>query len=221
MKKYFVLALALVVFAVAPVMADAKVSGEYRYGGLWETGEEEYAGKTTRMRVAVDAAIDDYSSFATRLSSKTLNEGVEAAKFDYYYLSTDWGKFFGTTDMGFGISTTVGKNDAFETEDVVGFTIYDFGGEGIAIEGTEAIKFDFNFWGMVKPYFSKSLGLLMHLPEHRLLMKGNTSLAQLLISHLLQLLFTTARLALTRWQEGFSESMHRDQWKLQTVLTSQ
>jgi len=151
MKKYFVLALALVAFAVAPVMADAKVSGEYRYGGMWNTGDEEYVGETTRMRVAVDAAIDDYNSFATRVSPD-----ADDAVFDYYYLSTDWGKFFGTTDMGFGITTAVGKNEAFETEDVVGFTIYDFGGEGIAIEGTEAIKVDFDVMGMVKPYFSTS-----------------------------------------------------------------
>lgn len=188
MKKYFVLALALVVFAVAPVMADAKVGGEFRYGGMWDTGEEEYVGDITRLRFTIDSAIDDYNTFSGRLGQKNvvtdvavdadvvtvddsgsgdtfdvLSSDTELAgsaskgvAVDYAFLTTDWGKYFGLTDMGFGFSTSVGLNEAFETEDVVGFTIYDFGGEGLAIEDTAAIRFDFDVMGMVKPYFATS-----------------------------------------------------------------
>ncbi len=39
MKKYFVLALALMAFAVAPVMADVALSGEYNYSAAWDTSD--------------------------------------------------------------------------------------------------------------------------------------------------------------------------------------
>ena len=39
MKKYFVLALALMAFAVAPVMADVALSGEYNYSAAYNTGD--------------------------------------------------------------------------------------------------------------------------------------------------------------------------------------
>jgi hypothetical protein len=152
MKKYFLFALALMVFAIAPIMADATVSGAYRYGGIWDFSEEEYDGGISRYRLVFKSKIDDFNYFESRASGTG-----SPIKTDYLYLKTDWGKYFGFADMGFGLTSTIGQNEVFDTNGVIGFTIYDVGAGGLEITGTPAMKLNMDVMGIVKPYFVTSM----------------------------------------------------------------
>jgi hypothetical protein len=161
MKRYLILALALVVFAVAPAFSQAALaSGGYRVFGVWDSGDELSNSGIARYRFNINSKIDDFNLFKSRLAS---NGGSNAPIVNYTYLVTDWGKYFGFADKGFGLSTTVGKSastyvDAFEIERVNEFTIYSFdAGDGPAILDQAAIKIDMDIMGIVKPYIATSL----------------------------------------------------------------
>ena len=63
MKKYFVLALVLAAFVVAPVMADVTLSGAFRIGALWDISEGNYLARLDRTRLYINSNIDDFSKF--------------------------------------------------------------------------------------------------------------------------------------------------------------
>jgi len=155
MKKYFVLALALVVFAVAPVMADAKVSGEFRYSALWESGDELYSGNLDRVRLVFGSQVDDFNYFEARVNRAAVTDGDvladDAVQYNYATISTDWGKYFGFADQGFGLTTTVGS-DEFGNFDELSYTIYDAGGFEPVIADRAAMKVDMDIMGIVMPY---------------------------------------------------------------------
>jgi len=155
MKKYFVLALALVVFAVAPAFSQAKVSGEFRYGGYWDTDAEAYTGSIDRTRFNVDAAIDDYNKIHTQLRGE---DGDKISAFNLYrvHVMTDWSKYFGFADMGFGLVTSFGQY-AYGTNDALSYTIYDDGGTGFELSRRAAMKVDMDIMGIVKPYFATTM----------------------------------------------------------------
>jgi len=77
MKKYFVLALVLVAFAVAPVFADITVGGEFRAGAMWEFDEEQYSGRLDRARLYLGADINDYNSFEGQLRADRFKERTD------------------------------------------------------------------------------------------------------------------------------------------------
>jgi hypothetical protein len=125
MKKYFVLALALIAFAVAPVMADVAISGEFDYSGVWNTSDEEYAGEVDKMEFDVKAAVDEFNTLKFELEDdqKGPDDNIrdEPLTLNYVHLITDWGKYFGIE--GFGIMSTVGIDD-FGYRETVDFTGY-------------------------------------------------------------------------------------------------
>ena len=161
MKKYFVLALALIAFAVAPVMAEVAVSGEYDFSAAWNTGDQEYASKTNKMEFDVKAVMDDYNTFKFELEEGGLDlaEGEnsildEPLTLNYAHVITDWGKYFGTADKGFGIVSSVGLYN-YGYSETVDFTGYELEYSDAAyLTKNDAMRLDFDIMGIVKPYFA-------------------------------------------------------------------
>ncbi len=163
MKKYFVLALALIAFAVAPVMADVAISGEYDMSGVWNAGDKQYAGTTDKMELDIKAALDDFNTFKYELEddkTETANKTSildEPLTINYVEVITDWGKYFGFADKGFNVVTTVGMDD-FGYAELVDFTGYELEYSDFAFLGKgDAVKFDFDIMGIVKPYYAMHL----------------------------------------------------------------
>ncbi len=164
MKRYFVLALALVVFAIAPVMADVAISGEYDMSGVWNTGDEEYAADTDKMEFDVKATLDDYNTFKFELEEDGNDHTAgkasildEPLTINYIELTTDWGKYFGFADKGFGMTTSVGLKD-FGYSEMVDFTGYELEYSDRAyVNKNDAMRVDFDIMGIVKPYYAMNL----------------------------------------------------------------
>lgn len=155
MKKYFVLALALIAFAVAPVMADVAISGEFDYSGVWNTSDEEYAGEVDKMEFDVKAAVDEFNTLKFELEDdqKGVDDNIrdEPLTLNYVHLITDWGKYFGIE--GFGVMSTVGIDD-FGYNETVDFTGYGLEKSDAAwLGGAPSVVLDFDIMGMVKPYY--------------------------------------------------------------------
>ena len=95
MKKYFVLALVVMAFVVAPVMADVALSGEYNYSAVWNTADEEFVGKTDKLELDAAAMLDDYNTFKFEFEDMEKSNdptSAGAAGFNYAKVITDWGK---------------------------------------------------------------------------------------------------------------------------------
>ncbi len=158
MKKYFVLALALMAFAVAPVMADVALSGEFDYSGTWNVGDKAYDGETDKMELDFKAAVDDYNTVKFELEDDQDpgddNVRDEPLTLNYVTLVTDWGKYFGFAESGFGMSTTVGI-DSKGYKEVVDFTNYNLEySDSIWLTGAPFYEVAFDIMGMVKPYYT-------------------------------------------------------------------
>ncbi len=166
MKKYFVLALALAIFAVAPVMADITLTGVFRMGAIWDVQEDQYAARLDRTRLYFDSKIDDNNSFSMefrgdRAKTKGILENSDgtsgmndtAAIRPYIHRAeviTDWAKYFGFADT-VGIKSAVGYN-GWTTFDKLGYTIYDIGGQEYKLYRDYGAKVNFDIAGIVKPY---------------------------------------------------------------------
>jgi hypothetical protein len=157
MKKYFVLALALIAFAVAPVMADVAISGEFDYSGVWNAGDKEYAGEVDKMEFDVKAAVDEFNTLKFELEDDQA-DGIDdnirdqPLTLNYVHLITDWGKYFGIE--GFGIMSTVGIDD-FGYKETVDFTGYELEYSDSAwLGGAPSVVLDFDIMGIVKPYYA-------------------------------------------------------------------
>ncbi len=160
MKKYFVLALALIAFAVAPVMADVAISGEFDYSGVWNTSDKEYAGETDKMELDFKSVVDDYNTVKFELEDDQAgtddNIRDEPLTLNYVTLATDWGKYFGFAENGFGFVSTVGIDDPGYKE-TVDFTGYELEYSDAAwLGGAPYFSLDFDIMGMVKPYYTMS-----------------------------------------------------------------
>lgn len=178
MKKYLLLVLVLLIFAL-PAFSQAVVKGNYRYGGVWNIGEEEYIGDMTRFRFPVEAKIDDYNQFKSRFANNGLTKTAPVT--EYGYVITDWGKFFKLDEMGFGLKTTIGRQNTtyqpFEPSRIGSYTMYALdafkmtegeiskggqddgpagGGNLKSIQDTPAIRADFDIMGIFQPYFVTS-----------------------------------------------------------------
>ncbi len=147
MKKYFVLALALMAFAVAPVMADVAISGAYDYSAAWNTGDSEFADAVDDLSLDFKTALDDYNSFVLK------TDGADDEKLELldYMVTTDWGKYFGFAESGFGLTTKVGHWDP-ETSDLVCFTAYEIESQNPDIADRASWQINMDIMGMVKPY---------------------------------------------------------------------
>ena len=155
MKKYFVLALALMAFAVAPVMADVALSGEYSYSAMWNTGDSKFAGTVDKMELDVKATLDDYNTFKFEIEDDDKSSditGVNDLSITYAKVITDWGKYFGFAETGFGMTTTTGQFDV-ETKETADFTGYGLEYGYADLGDNAAIMFDFDVMGMVDVYY--------------------------------------------------------------------
>ena len=158
MKKYFVLALVVMAFVVAPVMADVALSGEFDYSGTWNVGDKEYDGETDKMELDFKAMVDDYNTVKFELeddqSPSDDNVRDEPLTLNYVTLATDWGKYFGFAESGFGLMTTVGI-DSKGYKEVVDFTNYNLEySDSIWLTGAPFYEVAFDVMGMVKPYYT-------------------------------------------------------------------
>ena len=149
MKRYFVLALALVVFAVAPVMADVTISGAYDYSAAWNTGDEEFADAVDDLSLDVKAGLDDFNTFVLKTDG---GDDTSLEVLDYM-VTTDWGKYFGFAESGFGLKTKVGHWDP-ETSDIVKFTAYEMESQNPDIADKASFQINMDIMGIVKPYFA-------------------------------------------------------------------
>jgi hypothetical protein len=147
MKRYFVLALALVVFAVAPVMADVSISGAYDYSAVWNTGDEVFVGTQDDLSLDFKAGLDDFNTFVLKTDGAS---DADLAVLDYM-VTTDWGKYFGFAESGFGLKTKVGHWDP-ETSDIVKFTAYEMESQNPDIEDKASWQINMDIMGIVKPY---------------------------------------------------------------------
>ena len=158
MKKYFVLALVVMAFVVAPVMADVAISGEFDYSGVWNLGDKEYAGETDKMELDFAANVDDYNTLKFELEDDQAgtddNIRDEPLTLNYVKLITDWGKYFGFAESGFGFMSTVGIDDMGYKE-TVDFTGYELEYSNSAwLGGAPTLYLDFDIMGIVKPYYA-------------------------------------------------------------------
>lgn len=160
MKKYFVLALVVMAFVVAPVMADVAISGEFDYSGTWNTADKEYDGEADKVELDFKAMVDDYNTVKIELEDDqdalSGDDKIrdEALTLNYVTLATDWGKYFGFAEDGFGLMTTVGINSVGYKE-VVDFTNYNLEySDSIWLAGEPFYEVAFDVMGMVKPYYT-------------------------------------------------------------------
>ena len=163
MKKYFVLALALMAFAVAPVMADVALSGEFNYSASYNTDDSIVTESVDKMELDFAATLDDYNTFKLELEDdgKDYDGSAKASIIDealtvnYAKVMTDWGKYFGFAESGFGVESTVGVFDA-ETKETADFTGYNFEYGYTDLGTNNTFMFDFDIAdGMVKPYYAQ------------------------------------------------------------------
>ena len=92
MKKYFILALVLAIFAIAPVMADVTLSGAFRIGAIWDLDGENYLARLDRTRVYFNAGIDDFNTFAMEYRGarhRELGTNTESTQHGASHLSND------------------------------------------------------------------------------------------------------------------------------------
>ena len=156
MKKYFVLALVVMAFVVAPVMADVALSGEYVYGGSYDLDAKNYNGETNKMELDAMAALDDYNTFKFELEEDaSVDTPLDSAlTLNYIKVATDWGKYFGFAESGFGLVSTVGMNNWGYTE-TVDFTGYELEYSDTAyLTKDNGMMLNFDVMSMVKPYFA-------------------------------------------------------------------
>ena len=84
MKKYLLIALAVMVFAT-PVMAQPTLSGTFRLGAFWDVQDQNYASRLDRARLVLRSNIDEFNAvrFEMRLIDQDkvvmelLREGVQ------------------------------------------------------------------------------------------------------------------------------------------------
>jgi hypothetical protein len=161
MKKYFVLALVLMAFAIAPVMADVALSGEYTLSGAYDLDAKDYADKTDKMELDFKATLDDYNTLKFELEDDGKENGVtttsitdEDLTINYINVITDWGKYFGFAESGFGLVSTVGL-DGFGYKETVDFTGYELEyNNNVWLDKNNAMMLDFDIAGVVAPYFA-------------------------------------------------------------------
>ncbi len=174
MKKYLVLFFVLAI-TVLPAFGDVVMKGQFRYGGVWNTGDEEYMGEINRFRFPMESKIDEYNKFKARVEE---NDMVGDLGISYGYLITDWGKFFELDTLGLGIKTTIGQQNSyykvFEPSKVGAYTMYHLdaymlneegqddpsapadGGNVKYIDDTPAIRIDLDIKGVFQPYYVTS-----------------------------------------------------------------
>lgn len=137
-------------------MAEATISGEFRYGANWDASDSLYSGELDRMRIVFSSQLDDFNYLETRVNRDGSN-GVadsisdDGVAFNHAFVTTDWGKYFGFAESGFGLSTTVGS-DEWEAYDALSYTIYDFGGPEPCTGDKMGMRVDMDIMGIVKPY---------------------------------------------------------------------
>ena len=79
------------------------------------------------MELDFKATLDDYNTFKFELEEAGDDQAGEvdvldeALAINYIKVMTDWGKYFGFAESGFGMSTTVGMFDV-ETKETADFT---------------------------------------------------------------------------------------------------
>ena len=173
MKKYLLIALAVMVFAT-PVMAQPTLSGTFRLGAFWDVQDQNYASRLDRARLVLRSNIDEFNAvrfemradrprqsgdgtIAGRSSSRMGSfgdhgEGNEVLmRLNQATVTTNWAKYFEFEDA-VGLTTTIGYG-AFGTFDRLGFTIWGIGGQAWATAQDFGGRIDFNIAnGIVRPY---------------------------------------------------------------------
>jgi hypothetical protein len=148
MKRYFVLALALIAFAVSPVMAEVAWSGEYELSAAYDVSNKLYYPALGKLEFDAVSKLDDFNTLKFELDA----ENPAQVDLAYAKVITDWGKYFGFADSGFGLKSTIGnyKPITKETADFTGYNL-EYGAEEFA-RGI-GYTFDMSIMGIVSPYF--------------------------------------------------------------------
>ena len=156
MKKYFVLALALMAFAVAPIMADVALSGEYSYSAMWNTSDSEFDGTTDKLELDAKVDLDDYNTLKMEFedNDKGDNPNGEPLTVEYAKVITDWGKYFGFAETGFGVTTTTGLFD-IESKETADFTGYNLEYGYTDLGTASGFMSEFNIMDMVNVYYGQ------------------------------------------------------------------
>ncbi|MCL2792538.1 MAG: hypothetical protein FWD87_05535 [Spirochaetaceae bacterium] len=75
MKKYLLIALAIVIFAT-PVMASPTLSGTFRLGAIWDVQENNYMARFDRARLVLRSNVDDYNAVRFEMRGLRNRAGV-------------------------------------------------------------------------------------------------------------------------------------------------
>ena len=102
---------------------------EYNYSAAWNTSDGKFVDGTDKLELDFKATLDDFNTFKMELEDdgKDYDSSAkgdildEALTVNYAKVMTDWGKYFGFAESGFGMTTTAGMFDV-ETKETADFT---------------------------------------------------------------------------------------------------